>query len=112
MIMKVLTPRDRWRARARCSIMADEPPVGPVDRRRGQAEPAGGRVGGEVVAPGDDLALDDGGEPVVAVSVVGVAEAGWARACCSQSPMSTAMVCAAATEASPIVTGHESRCSA
>jgi hypothetical protein len=37
-----------------------------VDRRRGQAETAGVPVGGEVVAPGDDFALDDGGEPVVA----------------------------------------------
>ena len=41
-----------------------------VDRRRGQAEPAGGRIGGEVVAPGDDFALDDGGELVVAVGGV------------------------------------------
>ena len=43
-----------------------------VDRRRGQAEPAGVPVGSEVGAPGDDLALDDGGEPVVAVGGVEV----------------------------------------
>jgi hypothetical protein len=48
-----------------------------VDRRRGQAEPAGVPGGGEVVAPGDHLALDDGGEPVVAVGGVEVvAESG------------------------------------
>jgi hypothetical protein len=43
-----------------------------VDRGRGQAEPAGVPVGGEVGAPGDHLALDDGGELVVAVGGVEV----------------------------------------
>ncbi|MEV4640118.1 hypothetical protein AB0J80_22495 [Actinoplanes sp. NPDC049548] len=43
-----------------------------VDCRGGQAESAGVPAGGEVGAPGDDFALDDGREPVVAVRVVEV----------------------------------------